>query len=101
MTAVLIVRATVLEADRAAFDHWYETEHLPDAKAGTKARAAWRGWSDTDPGVHAAFYEFDALSQIQDVLKDEAGKALIDEFDRVWQGRVTRTREVIEIKQRM
>jgi hypothetical protein len=33
MTVFLIVRAEVVEADRSAFDHWYQTEHLPDAKA--------------------------------------------------------------------
>jgi len=40
MTAYLIVRAEVAEADRAAFDHWYEAEHLPDAKAAFACRAA-------------------------------------------------------------
>ena len=27
--AYLAVRAEVPEADRAKFDHWYETDHLP------------------------------------------------------------------------
>ena len=32
MTAYLVVRAVVADPeDRAAFDHWYRTEHLPDA----------------------------------------------------------------------
>ena len=33
--AWLVVRATVADAaDRARFDHWYRTEHLPDAVKG-------------------------------------------------------------------
>ena len=32
MPACLVVRAVVADpADRADFDHWYRTEHLPDA----------------------------------------------------------------------
>ena len=39
MTAYLVVRAVVADpADRAAFDHWYRTEHLPDAMKAFKAR---------------------------------------------------------------
>ena len=99
MTAYLIVRADVPEADRDEFDRWYEAEHLSDAKVATKARFASRGWSDTIPGVHFAFYEFADLSQVRDVLATDEIKALIAEFDRVWQGRVSRTREVIGLKQ--
>ena len=37
--AYLVVRAVVAEADRRDFDHWYRTEHLPDAlKAFAAAR---------------------------------------------------------------
>lgn len=43
MAAYLIVRAEVPEADRKPFDYWYETEHLPDAKAVFKANGAERG----------------------------------------------------------
>ena len=31
MPAYFVVRAVVAEADRRDFDHWYRTEHLPDA----------------------------------------------------------------------
>jgi hypothetical protein len=99
MTAYLIVRAEVSTADRDAFDRWYETEHLPDARAAFKARAAWRGWSDVTPGVHIAFYEFPDLAAARAVTASDAIKALIAEFDRVWQGRVQRSREVIEVCQ--
>lgn len=99
MTAYLIVRAEVGEADRAAFDRWYETEHLPDAKRAFDTLSARRGWSDVTPGVHVAIYEFPSLARAREVLASTAIKSLIAEFDRVWQGRVTRTREVVGITQ--
>src|SRR5438874_13319383 len=63
MASVLFaVRAEVPEAERARFDHRYETDHLPWAKREFGARRAWRCWSRSDPGVHVAFYEFDSLA---------------------------------------
>src|SRR3712207_7682869 len=39
-TAYLIVRAEVAAPDdRPLFDHWYGTEHLPEAAAAFKARS--------------------------------------------------------------
>jgi hypothetical protein len=99
MTAYLIVRAEVGEADRDAFDRWYETEHLPDAMAAFQARSARRGWSDVTAGVHIALYEFASLARVREVVASDAIKALIAAFDRAWQGRVARSREVLEITQ--
>ena len=102
MTAVFIVRAVVPEADRKAFDHWYETEHLPDAMKAFGTTAARRGWSETDPGIHIAIYEFPSLDHARRIAADDGSaqiQALIAEFDRVWQGRVTRTREIVGIEQ--
>ena len=56
--AYFVVRAQVGEADREAFDRWYEVDHLPDAVKTFKAVRAWRAWNRTDPSVHVAFYEF-------------------------------------------
>ena len=54
-TAHLIVRATLADpADRQKFDHWYQTEHLPDAVKGFKARRAWRSCSKKSPLVYIA-----------------------------------------------
>jgi len=99
MTAFLIVRAEVAEDDRDAFDRWYEDEHLPDAHRGFRALSACRGWSDVTPGVHIAIYEFPDLDGDRAVLTSNTMKAVIAEFDRVWQDRVARTREVLEISQ--
>lgn len=101
MSAYLIVRAEVPEGDRAAFERWYETEHLPDAKKAFQALSARRGWSDVTPGVHIALYEFPDLARAQAVLAGDAIKSLIAEFDRVWQGRVERSREVFGVCQQL
>src|SRR5216683_935780 len=95
--ALLAVRATVPDADRARFDHWYATDHLPWAKRVFAANRAWRCWSKSDPTLHVAFYEFDSVDAAQATQTAEETKALVADFDRVWQGCVTRTREILEI----
>jgi len=101
MTAYLIVRAEVSEPDRAGFDRWYETEHLPQARAAFEALSAFRGWSDVTPGIHLAFYEFPDTARAHAVLASAGMKAMVAEFDRHWGARVPRTREVVEITQRV
>jgi len=98
MPAYLVVRAVVADpADRADFDDWYRTEHLPDAMRAFAARAAWRGWSRTDPAVHCAFYRFGSVAAAEAATNGETIKPLIAEFDRRWGSRVTRTREVLRV----
>ena len=101
--AYFAVRAEVPEADRAQFDHWYETDHLPWALRVFGARRAWRCWSKSDPpngfGVHVAFYEFDSVEAAEAVTKSDAIKPLVEDFDRVWQNRVTRRRAVLDVVQ--
>ena len=82
MSAYLIVRAEVEEASRESFDHWYETEHLPDALRDFNAVSAMRGWSDVDPGVHLAFYEFPDLAAANGILNSDLIKEFVKEFDR-------------------
>ena len=97
--AYLAVRAEVPEADRAQFDHWYETDHLPWALRVFNARRAWRCWSKSDPAVHVAFYEFDSVEAAEAMSKSEAIKPLVADFDRVWQDRVKRRRAVLDVVQ--
>ena len=55
----LVVRAEVADpSDRASFEHWYGSEHMPEAAAAFKAERAWRCWSKMQPTVHYAFYQF-------------------------------------------
>ncbi|MGB7181097.1 MAG: hypothetical protein WA888_19710 [Burkholderiaceae bacterium] len=99
MSAFLIVRASVPESDREAFETWYQKEHLPEAKAAFKAISARRGWGDVEPGVHWAMYEFSDLNAARAITESDILKGLIAEFDRVWEGRVTRSREVVGVNQ--
>ena len=99
MTAYIIVRAEVDEESREKFDEWYETEHLPDALRDFNSLSAMRGWSDVEPGVHLAFYEFSDLAAANTLISSDLMKEFIKEFDRHWTGRVVRTREVFEVKQ--
>ena len=99
MTAYLIVRAVVPETDRVKFDQWYQDVHLPEALAVFHALRAWRGWSNDDPGVHFAFYEFPSLAAATAIGDSEAMKNMRADFDRNWQDRIPRSREVVEITQ--
>ena len=100
--AYLVVRAVVVEmADRARFDIWYKKEHLPDALKAFRAQSAARGWSTHDPNVHVAFYRFASLEAAKAATSGPAIKALIEEFDRVWGDRVTRTRDILVIEDEM
>ena len=97
-TAWLVVRATVANAaDRPAFDRWYSTEHLPDAVKAFQVQKAWRGWNQNDPAVHCAYYQFDSLDRLNAVMDGPEIKALIAEFDRCWDNRVVRTREIMRV----
>jgi hypothetical protein len=96
MAAYLVVRAVVADGDRHDFDHWYRTEHLPDAVKAFAAERGWRGWSRTDPAIHYAFYQFPDVAAAEAVAASPAIRALVAAFDARWGARVTRTREIIE-----
>jgi len=101
MTAFLMVRAQVDAAAKKDFDRWYQDEHLPDALKAFKARSAWRGWSEVDSNVHYAVYEFDDLARARAIPGSEVIKPLIAELDRRWGDKVTRSREIVEVAQRI
>ncbi len=97
-TGIFVVRAEVGDpAEREAFDTWYADEHLPDAVAGFGAKRAWRCWSEIDPAVHVAFYEFESVAAAKAILDSAALTKLIAEFNARWQNRVTRTREILRV----
>ena len=101
--AYVAVRAEVPEVDRARFDHWYETDHLPWALRAFAARRAWRCWSRSDPGngsrVHVAFYEFDSVEAAKAATAPDTIAPLVADFDRVWGDRVTRRRAILDVVQ--
>jgi hypothetical protein len=94
---LFIVRATVADpAKRAAFDAWYRNEHLPDAAKSFGAEKAWRGWSETDPAVHAAYYRFADRAALDRGTAPDVIKRLVADFDQAWSG-VPRSREIMTI----
>ena len=100
--AHLVVRAEVPDPDdRASFDHWYATDHLPWAIRVFGARRGWRCWSRTEPFVHYAFYEFADVAEALAATDPDKGAPLIADFDRVWGDRAPRRREIMEIVQQM
>ena len=95
-TAFLVTRSVIpSEADRAAFDQWYSTDHMPKAIRLFGCEKAWRMWSLDDLSVHCAVYQFaDSLSaQTRD---ETARQKLIAEYDAAWPG-ISRTREILEL----
>ena len=90
-----VVRATISDpAKRDAFDDWYRHEHLPQALEAFVAEKAWRFWSDTDPSLHQATYQFADRAALDHGTRPEIMKPLIAEFDLVWPG-IPRTREIL------
>ena len=101
--ALIAVRAEVPAAERARFDEWYKTDHLPWAlRAFSGARRAWRCWDRDDTGVHIAYYEFDSLAEAEAaVTVPDVIQPLVADFDRVWGDRVPRRRTILEVAQEL
>jgi hypothetical protein len=97
--AYFMVRAQVAdESDRAKFDQWYGTHHLPLAMDKLHAEKGWRFWSRSDPSVHYALYQFNDMATLRHSLESPAFNMLVADFDQAWP-RVTRTRDLIETVQ--
>ncbi|WP_426407708.1 hypothetical protein [Bradyrhizobium ganzhouense] len=97
--AYFVVRAIVTDAEkRAAFDTWYETEHVPDAVKAFGVAKAWRFWSLDDPSLHQAMYQFDDEEKLAAMLKGDALTKLVADFNRDWP-EVKRSRETLVLAQ--
>src|ERR1043166_5699436 len=97
MPTFFIVRATIADpARRAAFDAWYKNEHLPDAAKSFGAQKAWRFWSETDPAVHQATYQFADRAALDRGTGGPDMKRLVADFDKAWPG-IPRTREIMTL----
>jgi hypothetical protein len=94
-----VVRAVVDDpAKRPAFDEWYRKEHLRQAVEIFGAEKAWRFWSESNPAIHQAAYQFvDRAALDRGTDLDSAGmKSLVAQFDRDWPG-IPRTREILTL----
>ncbi len=100
MAAFFMVRARIAaDVVKKDFDRWYGKEHLPDALKTFKAKRAWRAWSDVDPSVHYAFYEFANMAEARTIEGSDGLKRLVADFDRTWGDRVARSRDFLETVQ--
>ena len=85
MPAWLVVRAVVADpADRAAFDDWYRTEHLPDALKAFAARSAMARLEQQRPVRALRVLSVRQLGGVRKRQQRRAIQALIAEFDRRW-----------------
>jgi hypothetical protein len=97
--AYLMIRAQVAnESDRAKFDQWYATHHLPLAMDKFRAEKGWRLWSRSDPSVHYALYQFSDMAALRSRLESPDFRLLVADFDQAWP-HVTRSRDMIETVQ--
>jgi hypothetical protein len=97
--AYFMVRAQVAnEADRAKFDEWYGTHHVPLAMEKLRAEKAWRYWSRNDPAVHYALYQFSDIGTLRNRIESPDFKLLVADFDKSWP-QVPRSHDLIELVQ--
>ena len=99
MGETLIVRAIVPEELREQFEIWYQEEHLPEAHKAFGSHQAYRGWSAENPEAHFAIYRFKDIGAVNEITLNGILGVLVAKFDERWQGKVTRTREIIKDKQ--
>src|SRR5262249_55992112 len=97
--AYFMVRAQVPnESDRAKFDQWYGTHHLPLAMDKFHCEKGWRFWSRSDASIHYALYQFKDMATLRERLDSSDFKLLIAHFDRAWPA-VARSPDLIGILQ--
>jgi len=97
--AYLLVRSQVTDAgDRPKFDEWYRTHHLAFAADKLRAEKAWRFWSQSDPAVHVALYQFKNLAHAMESMSSKELDILLADFNQAWPN-VARTREIMELVQ--
>jgi hypothetical protein len=96
---VFIVRAVVEPDLRDKFDRWHTTDHLRWARRIFKCESAWRGWSTMEQGVHYAVYRFFNKAACDAALGSADFKALVADFNRAFPAGVTRTRDVVTLKE--
>ena len=93
MVAYILVRAEVQATLQRLLINGMKLNTYQQHWNFNEAVSAWRGWSDVEEGV---FYvrEFDNLSDANALLNSQTMKEFIAEFNRNWDGKVKRSREV-------
>ena len=98
MLAYLIVKSDTSQIDSKDFDYWYENEHLYEAKKQFMAKNAKRGWVENS-NFHLAIYEFENIKKAKNAMDSKKLQSLIKKFDKKWDFKVTRTRELVSLTQ--
>ena len=98
MTSILFVRSVVAASvDRQAFDAWYGQELSMIAYKAFAPIKFWRCWSDTDPLVHYAFYEFANVDRIHEVTESAEFAELVSDYTNTWGDYVSRSRDIMTV----
>ncbi|HEX7928773.1 MAG TPA: DUF4286 family protein [bacterium] len=96
-----VVMAKVKPEQEAAFNTWYNEDHMPKALNRFPGVMTGRRYKILDGGDgfnYMALYEFESPEKVSETMKSEALKGLIKEFDATF-GDVTRKRLILtEIK---
>ena len=99
MGETLIVRAIVPEGLREQFEIWYQEEHPPEAHKAFGSYQAYMSWSPENSEARFAVYRSKNVGTVNEITLNGILGGLVAEFDERWQGKVTRTREIVEDKQ--
>ena len=98
MSAYLIVKSDTSQINSQDFDYWYENEHLYEAKKKFMAKNAKRGWVQNS-NFHLAIYEFETIEKAKNAMNSKRLQSLIKKFDKKWDFKVARTRELVNLTQ--
>ena len=98
MTCYLIVKSDTTLIDKKEFENWYAKEHLSEAKKAFRAKSAKRGWIK-NTNLHVAIYEFENNKDAEKAINSKNLEILIKKFDKKWENKVQRTRELTELIQ--
>jgi antibiotic biosynthesis monooxygenase (ABM) superfamily enzyme len=81
---LFVVRATISADREAAFNKWYNEEHLPQVLRyhGAVSGRRYRKLAGEDHYQYMAIYEFASEEVLQQFLKSDALKDLRAEYDR-------------------
>ena len=81
---LFVVRATIAADREAQFNHWYDTEHLPQVLRynGAVSGRRYRKLSGDDKYDYMAVYEFASEAVLQQFLRSDALKELRAEYDK-------------------
>src|ERR1043165_1514349 len=69
-----------------------------DAGKSVGAQKAWRFWSESDPSVHQATYQFADRAALDRGTRPENMTRLVADFDKAWP-HIKRSREIMTLAQ--